>query len=120
VKGFERFRLSHPGNRKFGGAWNSAKFDAFDGMGFRGIDVNDDARKLVGCAFLQDCRAFGGCAISGLLQIEAARLFAETHFAVNVSDASGIVFLEKRKKRGSVTAVESGEPIGELMGGRRV
>jgi hypothetical protein len=66
VKAFERFLLGHPGDGEFGGARNSAKLDAFDGVRFRGINVNGDA-KLVGIAFLQDCRTSCICAVTGLL-----------------------------------------------------
>ena len=120
AKGFERFRFRHAGDGKSAGRGMARSSRPLIACGFRGINLNDDARKLVGIAFLQDCRTFREAAITGFLKIETAGLFAEAHFAVNIRGASGKVFLQKRQQRGLVAAVESGQPAGKLMGRRRV
>src|ERR1700730_11599031 len=116
AKGLEPLRLRHAGDGKIGGGRNGAKFDLFDNVRLLGIYVHDDSCKLVGIALLQNGRTLRGGALTGFLKIEPAGLLAETHFTVNVRCASGEIFLQERKKGGSVAAVESGQPRGKLMG----
>jgi len=78
VKGFERLRLCRAGYGKICRARNGAKFNALDGMGLRGIDLQHHAGKLVGIAFLHDSRTFCTSTVTRLLQIKPAGLLAET------------------------------------------